>query len=322
MAKMRTMEWQTLAKVIERDVNNVPIGYFQHETDLGPLLQVLTPNSLNLNTASERAPSGLFSIPGQAKDLMTDIERKYNFWYEIWNTGYIPLIAQRQKWFSEDDDLKENDVIYFKLTSSVLSSKWHIGKVEYVLPSRDTKVRKVAISYKHDTEDGSRKMSIVDRPVRQVVKLCDFEDTSLLDDIAAVRNAAKKIIDDRKVVTLKEVEEIITIKDSGGDDIDTAPYLGSIYDVHFPEEILETKEKKSNKKEKSDLSPPSNLSSLNNSNLINELDLSPSPSLHLNPTTIGYAVIVDTEEEQYGEEGNKNRDIEGLADWEQVAGYN
>ena len=305
MAKMRTMEWQTLAKVIERDVNNVPIGYFQHETDLGPLLQVLTPNSLKLNTASERAPSGLFSIPGQAKDLMTDIERKYNFWYEIWNTDYIPLIAQRQKWFSEDDDLKENDVVYFKLTSSALSSKWHIGKVEYVLPSRDMKARKVGISYKHDTEDGSRKMSIVDRPIRQVVKLCDIEDTSLLDDITAVRNAAKKIIDDRKVITQEEVQEIITIKDSGGDDIDTAPSPGSIDDVHSPEEILQIKEKKSRRKWKSELTPPSNLSSINNSNLNSELNLSPSPTLHLNPTTIGYAVIVDTEEEQYGEQGNK-----------------
>ena len=85
-------------------------------------------------------------------------------------------------------------MVYFKLTSSILSSKWHIGKVEYVLPSRDMKARKVGISYKHDTEDGSRKMSIVDRPVRQVVKLCDIE------DITAVRNDAKKIIDDRKEV--------------------------------------------------------------------------------------------------------------------------
>merc|ERR1711942_526835 len=204
MDKMRTMGWQTLAKIIERDVNNIPLGYLQHDTDLGPLLQVLTPNSLKLNTASERAPSGLFTIPGHAKDMITDIEKKYKFWYEIWNTDYIPLIARRQKWFSQDDDLKENDVVYFKLTDSALSSKWHIGKVEYVLPSRDARTRKVGISYKHDTEDGSRKMSIVDRPVRQVVKLCDIEDTSLLDDIAAVRNAAKRIIDNRKVVTQQE----------------------------------------------------------------------------------------------------------------------
>merc|ERR1712179_69850 len=229
MDKMRTMGWQTLAKIIERDVNNIPLGYLQHDTDLGPLLQVLTPNSLKLNTASERAPSGLFSIPGHAKDMITDIEKKYKFWYEIWNTDYIPLIARRQKWFSQDDDLKENDVVCFKLTDSALSSKWHIGKVEYVLPSRDTRTRKVGISYKHDTEDGSRKLSIVDRPVRQVVKLCDIEDSSLLDDITAVRNAAKKIIDDRNVVPQCEIdkiivpeEDIITIEESEVEKIDNA----------------------------------------------------------------------------------------------------
>ena len=36
LAKMRTMGWQTLAKVIERDVNNIPLGYLQYDTDLGP----------------------------------------------------------------------------------------------------------------------------------------------------------------------------------------------------------------------------------------------------------------------------------------------
>ena len=85
----------------------------------------------------------------------------------------------------------------------------------------------VVISYKHDTEDGCRKLSIVDRPVRQVVKLCDIEDSSLLDDITAVRKAATKIIDARKVVPQSEIDDvitqekgIITIKDSEADKID------------------------------------------------------------------------------------------------------
>ena len=74
-------------------------AYLQHDTDLGPLLQVLTPNSLKLDTASERPPTGLFTIPSHAKDLMSEIEKKYQFWYELWNTDYIPLIARRQKLF-------------------------------------------------------------------------------------------------------------------------------------------------------------------------------------------------------------------------------
>ena len=94
----------------------------------------------------------------------------------------------------------------------------------------------MGISYKHDTEDGSRKLSIVDRPVRQVVKLCDIEDSSLLDDITAVRNAAKKIIDDRHIVPQCEIdkvivpeEDIITIED---------PEIKKIDDTTTPVDVL------------------------------------------------------------------------------------
>ena len=187
---------------------------------------------------------------------MSEIEKKYQFWYEIWNTDYIPLIARRQKWFSSDDDLKENDIVYFKLTTSAIASRWHIGKVEYVIPSRDMKARKVGISYKHDTEDGSRKMTIVDRPVRQVVKLCDIEDSSLLDDITAVRNAARKIIDERRIVPENEFKEadkteVITIESSGEDDIDTVPSTDDVNDIVPPgDDTNETKQKIKPKKRK------------------------------------------------------------------------
>ena len=231
------------------------------------------------------------------------------------------------KKLSKDDDLKENDVVYFKLTSSALSSEWHIGKIEDVLPSRDMKARKVGIAYKHDTENGSRKMNIDDRPVSQLVKLCDITETPLLDGIAADRNAAKEIIDDREVVTSKEVEEIIAIKDSGDENIDNAPSLDSIDNASSLEEIIETKQEESCKKRKSAVDkggieewPPPigkrlrsktgatfNLSSVNNTNPISKLNVSPSPSLLFNPITIGYAVNVDTEEKQHGEQGRKRR---------------
>ena len=80
---------------------------------LAPSSRFSTPNSLKLSTANERAPTGLSTIPNHAKDLMSEIDKKYQFGYEIWNTDYIPLIARRQKWFSNDDDLKENDIVYF-----------------------------------------------------------------------------------------------------------------------------------------------------------------------------------------------------------------
>ena len=210
-----------------------------------------------------------------------------------------------------------------------------------LVKSRDMKARKVAISYKHDTEDGSRKMTIVERPVRQVVKLCDIEDSSLLDDITAVRNAAKKIIDERRIVPeseLKEVdkpEEIITIEDSGDDDIDTVPSTDDVNDiVPSGDDISKTRQKDKLKKRKTEVeklqienwNPPSGkrsrslstLSPINNSNPIGKLGVSPSPTLLPVSTNIGYAVYEDTKEKQLEIEGRDHEVIAGLADWERL----
>ena len=57
--RLHTIGWQTVAKQIERDINNIPLGYLWHTGERGPLLQILRPNLLKLNTNSERAPNGI-----------------------------------------------------------------------------------------------------------------------------------------------------------------------------------------------------------------------------------------------------------------------
>ena len=115
----------------------------------------------------------------------------------------------RQKWHEEEENLQENDVIYFKLKDSKLAQKWHIGKVEYVNISKDEKVRTVGVSYKYDTENGERKFSIVERPVREIIKLFNIEDTSLLEDIAAAQKMALEILDSEKILPKAQIEDIL-----------------------------------------------------------------------------------------------------------------
>ena len=209
--RLHGLGWQTLSKVIEREINSVPIGYLHHQTDKSTLLQVLTPNSLKLNTCSNRSPVGMFMVPDKAGKLITDVHKVYQSWYEVFVTAYIPLIALRQKWNVESPNLVESDVVYFKLRDSKLSQQWHIGKVEFVQPSRDGKIRTVGISYKHDTEDGDRKLSIVERPVRECIRLLNIEDTSLLEDIAAAQKQAMDILDNEKIVPRGEVKALLDI---------------------------------------------------------------------------------------------------------------
>ena len=207
--KLHTMGWQTVAKCLEHEVNSVPLGFLHHQTDAGPLLRVLTPNLLKLNTASNRAPVGLFTIPDHPTKLMDNIEECYKLFYKVWNTDYVPLIAGRQKWHQETENLRENDVVYFKLRDSVLSTKWVLGKVEFVMTSKDNKVRKVGISYKQVNEEGEGEINVVERPARDCVKLFHIDDTTLLDDLKAVREAATKILDEQKVVSEEELNKLI-----------------------------------------------------------------------------------------------------------------
>jgi len=97
---------------------------------VAPLLRILTPNLLKLNAANNRAPKDLFTLPNSGNDLMSKVEDAYKLFYEVWNTDYVPLIARRQKWNAETDNLVPNDIVYFKLRDSAMSSKWLIGKVE------------------------------------------------------------------------------------------------------------------------------------------------------------------------------------------------
>ena len=216
--KLHSLGWQTVAKCLEHEVNSIPLGFLQHQTDAGPLLRVLTPNSLKLNTSSNRSPAGLFTIPETPTKLMDDIEECYKLFYKVWNTDYIPLIAGRQKLHLEAENLRENDVVYFKLRESKISTKWVLGKVEFVVLSKDNKVRKVGVSYKQTNDDGEGEINVIERPARECVKLFNIEDSTLLDDMKAVREASKKILDEKNIVPESELnkmfdDQIVTIED-------------------------------------------------------------------------------------------------------------
>ena len=106
----------------------------------------------------------------------------------------MPLVAKRQKWHQETEDIGPQDIVYFKLRDTMVSSRWLIGKVEEVIKSKDGIVRKLMIGYKYDTEQGERKFRLVERPIRECVRLLNLEDTTIFEDIEAVRNASKEIL--------------------------------------------------------------------------------------------------------------------------------
>ena len=200
-SRCTSLGWHTIGKLIERSVNSIPLGYLHHETGgMSPLLRILTPNCLKLITNSDRAPVGLFTVPDSAAGIMDNIQEKYEAWYHVWNEQYLPLVMSRRKWHFHRENMKPGDIIYFKLTESKMSANWRIGKVEEVKLGQDGYVRQVTVAYKDTSNDEPADWThrTVERPVRNIVKLFNIEDTTLLEDIQAVfRLSAKKLEEEK-----------------------------------------------------------------------------------------------------------------------------
>ena len=201
-SRCTSLGWQTLGKLLEREVNSVPLGYLHHEAGgQNPLLRILTPNCLKLITNSDRAPVGPFTLPDSAAGILDNVQEKYEAWYLIWCEQYLPMLMNRRKWHYKKENMKPGDIVYFKLTESKMSANWRIGKVEEVKLGSDGYVRSVSVAYKDTSSDEPADWShrTVDRPVRNIIKLFHIEDTSLLDDIQAVFKLTTKMLEEQKL---------------------------------------------------------------------------------------------------------------------------
>lgn len=245
---------QTIAKAIERQVNDVPLGLLEQSTRKGKVLRILTPNMLKMNTRSNRAPKGLLTIPGHASDLVKNIEKGFNLWYKVWNDVYLPMAAQYKKWPNQAENISVGHIVLFKLKDSVLASTWRIGKVEDVHTGRDGLVRGADVSYKNivpGTDDMQH--MVVQRPVKQLVKLFHINDTTLLSDISKVRQVTREILADKNKNKLSEdelkpvqidqqqdietVEDIIETENTNPDNVKVEPV-----DQLDVEEVVEIKQ--------------------------------------------------------------------------------
>ena len=196
-SRLTATGWTTIAKGIEREINETPIGFLFDKSSTGgnPILRILKPSTLKGMNSSDRAPSGLFSVPDIPEKHFGKVRDCYDLWYRCWSTSYLPLILRNQKWHEDDEKIAVNDIVYFKLKDSPLKSEWRVGKVDSVKISRDDKIREVNVAYKilKEGKEGWTH-SVVSRPVRELVKLYEIGDTTFAEDMATVYKASRDIL--------------------------------------------------------------------------------------------------------------------------------
>ena len=173
---------QTFLKLVENNYNSLPIGYsYDKSLSNTPLLKIITPNFFKLGRNNDRALEGPIELPHHGAELLDKVNETYKGMFKLWADVYVPKLIYQPKWYKDDKDLKEGDLVYMqKESDNPLGSQWIIGIVEQIIPSRDGKIRRVIVKYQNATENFAR---FTDRSVRKLVKIFDIEEYVLQDDL-------------------------------------------------------------------------------------------------------------------------------------------
>ena len=105
---------QTWFKLIEGDLKSCPFGVTMGRTETNsPLIKLICPDQLRMGRISNWIPTGPFKLPDSPKDLIAMVDELYWIWHSLFNESMLPaLLAQSQpKWFTQDTDLVEGDVV-------------------------------------------------------------------------------------------------------------------------------------------------------------------------------------------------------------------
>ena len=186
--KLHATGLQTMLKLVENQVNNLPLGFsFGRDHDNTPLMKLISPNMLRVGRNNARALNGPFRLP-KPGELLEKVQDMYSAWFKIWATTYISKIMFKPKWWNQETCLNEEDVVLFKKKDSVLEDSWTLGTIEQLVRGRDGHARRAIVRYQNKNEDGKR---TTDRHVRSLVKIWSVDDQNFHDDLVELERLLK-----------------------------------------------------------------------------------------------------------------------------------
>ena len=211
---------QTLAKLVENKLNNLPLGYsFGRDATTSPLLKLLTPNLMRMGRINSRCMTGPVKMPRGPKEMMSKVERLYEAWFKIWNVAMVPKLIPQPKWFKSSPELKEDDVVYFQKVENDISSEWTIGQIESITRNKDKKIRRIDIRYFNSSQDVPR---FTERSVRSIVRLFNIEDSYWVSDMEKVEFLIKELQNESESMTEEESRSQplrVSVDNEGKDEI-------------------------------------------------------------------------------------------------------
>ena len=196
--RLHATGYQTLMKLIENEVNNLPVGFtYGRHNDNSPLLKLVFPNLLRFGRNNQRSLAGPIKVPKNPGELMKKIQNAFDIFYNLWNETIIPKLMKAPKWYDSKSNLKIGDIVYFRKTEHELSSSWTLGKIVDVVYSKDGVVRRVTVEYQNASESIKRE---TDRAARSMIKLFHIDDKNWCQEMAKVDTVLEVLNEDDETV--------------------------------------------------------------------------------------------------------------------------
>ena len=143
---------------------------------------------------------GPLTVSNNPKTFLKCNEEIFNAWFENWLITHVPKLMHQPKWFDNERDVKEGDVILFLKNDGALKSTYQFGKIKEIERSQDNRIRKVTITYRNHNESINRETR---RGVRHIVMIHPVDETSIvteLEEIATTVQVLFKMLIFRKML--------------------------------------------------------------------------------------------------------------------------
>ena len=134
---------------------------------------------------AELALDGPVRLSVDNREILGEIQEKYQAWYKVWCEVYVPKLMTIKKGFKTDRDLAVDDLVYYQKKESELSSPWQMGRVDQVIRGRDGIIRRAIIKFKDAKENFYRE---TDRSVRRLIRLYSVDDPDLHQDFKKIQD--------------------------------------------------------------------------------------------------------------------------------------
>ena len=179
--------------------------------------EFLSPNSLLLGRTSSRISSGPFEDqnvfiddPKHAKTRFLFIQTIVNQFWRVWMKLCFPSLLIRQKWHTEQRNLKTGDVCLLQ-DSSTYRGEWRLARVSETYPDRRGNVRNVELMIKPKQDEKkeykSQRPIFIKRHVNHLIVIVPAEDMDNKDGTQIVVPAEDKDAQTEVMVTTKDVME-------------------------------------------------------------------------------------------------------------------